>query len=42
MQALVKCTMKIKEEEFDHHIKYILMKGGLYKAVLEDWLSRFQ
>ena len=45
MQALVKCAMKIKEsrrkKKIDCRIKIFLLKGGLYKAVSEDWLVRF-
>ena len=39
MQALVKCVMKIKESrrKNDCRVKIILMKGGFYKAVSEDW-----
>ena len=41
-QALVKCAMKIKKEERKKQLprKIFLMKGGLYKAVTEDWLNR--
>ena len=36
----VKCAMKV-EEKNDCHVKNLL-KGGLYKAISEDWLVRFQ
>ena len=46
MQALVKCAMKIKEnvevEEEKDCLAKKLLKGGLYKAVSENWLGRFQ
>ena len=40
MQALVKCAMKIKERKRKKRLphKFFLLKGGLYKAVSEDWL----
>ena len=42
-QALVKCAMKIKESRKKRLLrKNFLLKGGLYKAVSEDWLVRFQ
>ena len=41
-QALVKCVMKIKVEEKRLPHKNLLLKGGLYKAVSEDWLVRFR
>ena len=37
-QALVKCAMKIKKEfKKVAATQKILMKGGLYKAVSEEW-----
>ena len=43
MQALIKCVMKIKESRRKEQllIKIFLLKGGLYKAVSEDWLVGF-
>ncbi len=40
MQALVKCAMKIKERKRKKRLphKFFFTKGGLYKAVSEDWL----
>ena len=31
-----------KEKENDGRVKIFLLEGGLYKAVLEDWLVRFR
>ena len=31
-----------KEKENDGQVKIFLLEGGLYKAVLEDWLVRFR
>ena len=45
MQALLKCAMKIKKvEEKKKQLlrRNFLLKGGLYKAVSEDWLVRFR
>ena len=39
-QAHEKCAMKIKKKKQQPR-KNFLLKGGLYKAVSEDWLVRF-
>ena len=44
-QAHEKCAMKMKEtrkKKNDGRVKLFLLEGGLYKAVTEDWLVRFQ
>ena len=33
---------KLEELQNDCHTKKFLMKGGLYKAVSEDWMGRFR
>ena len=41
MQALIEVVMKIKKVEKMTATLKIFMKGGLYKAISEDWRDRF-
>ena len=35
------CDENKERRKNDCYVKSFLMKGGLYKAVTEDWLNRF-
>ena len=39
---VMKMKQERKKEKNDYCVKNFVMKGGLYKAVSEEWLNRFQ